>query len=63
MNKKDFLTLLVCNLASVVLLIEHFAGLELALTCLVGWTVISLIIHICVLWDYVKPVITFEEAF
>ena len=60
MNKKDFLTLLVCNLASAVLLFEFVIGLEAALNCLMVWVAISLVVHICVLWDYVKPVITFE---
>lgn len=62
MNKKDFLTLLVCNIVSVILFVELMVGLEAALVCLVAWTVISLVIHICVLWDYVKPVIIIEEV-
>jgi hypothetical protein len=53
MNKKDFFTLMACNLTTLVLLIEHFCGMDLALECMCVWTVISMIIHIFVLRDYV----------
>jgi hypothetical protein len=53
MNKKDFFTLMACNLTTLILLIEHFCGMDLALECMCVWTVISMIIHIFVLRDYV----------
>ena len=46
MNKKDFLTLIVCNIVSVILFVELLVGLEAAFVCLVVWTIISLVIHI-----------------
>ena len=53
MNKKDFFTLMACNLTTLVLLIEHFCGMDLALECMCVWTAISMIIHIFILRDYV----------
>lgn len=53
MRKKDFWTLLICNLVTLGLLIEYLSGLEVALTCLLVWIVASMIIHICVLKDYI----------
>lgn len=53
MNKKDFWTLVLFDLTSLILLIELLCGLELALFCFCAWTIISLIVHICVLKDYV----------
>jgi hypothetical protein len=61
MNKKDFLSLMFCDLVAVILLIEHYCKLDLAIWCLGGWTIASLLIHINILWKYIKPVITFEE--
>ena len=57
MNKKDFWTLLIMNITSIILLIECWCGLELALWCLCAWTIISMVVHICVLKDYI---FTFE---
>ncbi len=57
MNKKDFWTLLVMNLTSLILLIEHWCGLEAAIWVLCVWTAVSLITHIWVLRDYV---VTYE---
>lgn len=53
MNKKDFWSLMACDFVSLVLLIEHLCGLEAAVWCLYGWTVISLTIHINIWRDYV----------
>lgn len=53
MNKKDFWTLLVCNFGTLVLLLEHLSGMELALECMCVWTAISMLIHIHILRDYV----------
>jgi hypothetical protein len=61
MNKKDFWTLMVCNLATVVLLIEHLCGLELALECMCFTAIVSCIVHIWILRDYVRICITTEE--
>lgn len=61
MNKKDFWTLLICNFGVLVLLIEHLCGLELALNCMIGWCIISLLIHIHILKDYVRFSIEVEE--
>jgi hypothetical protein len=52
MNKKDFIGLMLCNAVALILLIEHWCGLELALPMLGIWSIVSLIIHICVLKDY-----------
>lgn len=61
MNKKDFLTLAIFNLGTLILLIEHWCGLELALPFMCVWTIISLIVHICVLKNYPFVVIIKEE--
>jgi hypothetical protein len=53
MKKKDFLTLLICNLGTLVLFVEHFIGLEIAGICLWLWTILSLIIHIAILKEYI----------
>jgi hypothetical protein len=61
MNKKDFWTLVLFNLGTLILLIEHFCGVELALSFMCGWTIISLIAHILVLKDYLFTVTIEEE--
>jgi hypothetical protein len=61
MNKKDFLTLMVCNFGTLVLLIEHLCGLEIALECMCVWTIVSMIIHIYILRDYVRLSVVIEE--
>lgn len=53
MNKKDFWSLMACNFTTVLLLVEHLSGLEKALECMIIWTIISLLIHIHILKDYV----------
>lgn len=62
MNKKDFWSLMACNLTTAVLLIEHLCGLEKALECMALWTIISMIVHIYILRDYVRLSITTEEV-
>ena len=62
MNKKDFWTLMACNLGTVLLLIEHLCGLEKALECMALWTIISMFVHIHILIDYVRLAITIEEV-
>ncbi len=52
MNKKDFWILMLCNIISAILLVECFCGLEAAIWCLCGWSIISAATHICVLKDY-----------
>ena len=61
MQKKDFWTLVVCNLVTVILIIEHFCGMDLALEFMIGWQILNMIIHIYVLRDYARPTITIEE--
>lgn len=61
MNKKDFWILVMFNLATLILLIEHWCGLELALPFMCVWTIVSLIVHICVLKDYIFTVTIEEE--
>lgn len=61
MNKKDFWTLVACNLVTFAILIEHLCGLELAIWCMCAWGIISAIIHINILRDYVQLRITTEE--
>ena len=61
MNKKDFLTLMMFDLTSLILLIEHLCGLELAIWCLGFWTIISLIVHICIFRDYVVTNVFIRE--
>ena len=53
MNKKDFWSLISCDIGILILLIETYIGLELSLQCLCTWTIVSMIIHIIVLKDYV----------
>ena len=53
MNKKDFWTLMLCNIVSAILLVESFCGLEAAFYTLCIWSVISAVTHICVLRNYV----------
>lgn len=61
MNKKDFWTLMLCNLVTVTILIECLFGLCLSLKCFYIWTIISLLIHINVLRDYIKVTMEVEE--
>ncbi len=61
MQKKDFWTLVVCNLATVVLLIEHLCGMNLALEFMIGWQMLNMIIHIHILRDYVRLTVVEEE--
>jgi hypothetical protein len=61
MNKRDFWILVVCNITVLALLIEHLCGLDLALWCMCICGVISAIIHIYILRDYVKIYIVEEE--
>ena len=61
MNKKDFWTLVLCNLVTVTLLIECLFGLCLSLECLCIWTLISLLIHIAILRDYIRVTIEVED--
>ena len=53
MNKKDFWTLIGCNICSLIILFEYICGLELALQSLCLWSVISAIVHINILRNYV----------
>lgn len=62
MNKKDFWTIIICNLVVLILLIEYLCGLDVAFECMVVWTVISLLVHIYILKDYVRLSITTEEV-
>jgi hypothetical protein len=52
-NKKNLITSLALNFVSIILLIEHWCGLEAAIYVLCGWTFLSLIIHINILRDYI----------
>ena len=61
MNKKDLWTMLIPDIAVAILLIEHLCGLELALELMCICAIISAIVHICILRDYVKVYITTEE--
>ena len=61
MNKKDFWKIMVCNIATVILLIEHLCGLDLALELMCCSAIISLIVFICIMRDYVKVYITTED--
>ena len=61
MNKKDFWSLMLFDIVGSILLIEHLAGLEIALEMFLGWSLISFIVHACVLKDYVR--ITVEEDY
>lgn len=62
MNKKDFWTLMACNLITALLILEHLCGLEKALECMALWTIVSMLIHIYILRDYVRLSITTEEV-
>lgn len=53
MNKKDFWTLMFFDFISVLLIIECWCGLKLAAICMCGWFMLSLVVHICILKDYV----------
>jgi hypothetical protein len=53
MDKKDFIAVVTGVSTSVILLIEHWCGLEAAIYVLVGWMILSLIVHINILRDYV----------
>lgn len=61
MNKKDFWTMLGFDFTVFVLLIEHIAGLELAFELMIATTIISLLVHIHILKDYVRLAISIEE--
>lgn len=61
MNKKDFWTLIISDLAVVILLIEHLCGLALALELMCVGAIIATIVHIYILRDYIKVYITTEE--
>ena len=62
MNKKDFWTLMIMNITSLILLVECFCGLDIAVCYLCVWSIISLVTHICVLKDYVFiPVFVRED--
>ena len=54
MNKKDFWTCMIFNIVSAILFIEHLAGLELAFEFFIGCIIISLIVHIFILRDYIR---------
>lgn len=53
MNKKDFCMLMLFDFGSFVLLIEHLFGLDLAFGIFSIWTIISMLVHIYILRDYV----------
>ena len=61
MNKTDFWSLIILNLVALILLVEHWCGLELALPILIIWSIISLIVHIWILKDYIFTVTVEEE--
>ena len=61
MNKKDFWTLMFCDIAVLIIFVEHLCGLELALECMCFTAIVSCIVHICILRDYVRICITTEE--
>ena len=54
MNKKDFFALLCSNIPTVILLVEHLCGMALALECMIAWLIVSMLIHINILRDYVR---------
>lgn len=62
MNKKDFWTLIGCNLTTGILLIEHLCGLDKALECMIFWTIISMLIHIHILKDYIRLAVEIREV-
>ena len=53
MRKMDLLYLLIFAIGEIVLLIETWIGLELAVEILAGWTIFSLIAFIFIMRDYV----------
>lgn len=61
MNKKDFWTLVACNFVTLILLVEHLCGLDIALECMCLWTALSMIIHIYILRDYARLSVVVEE--
>jgi hypothetical protein len=61
--KKEFLVSLVCCLVFIILLVQTLIGMELALGCLVMWSIISLIAHIYILRDCISIEFCFEEDF
>lgn len=61
MNKKDFWTLMACNFVTLILLVEHLCGLDIALECMCLWTALSMTIHIYILRDYVRLSVVVEE--
>lgn len=54
MNKKDFITMFVCNIIVALLLIEHLCGVDLALECMCIWGIVASIVNICILRNYVR---------
>lgn len=61
MNKKDFWTLMACNFTTLLLLVEHLCGMDLALECMCIWTMVSMLIHIHILKDYVRVHVFVED--
>lgn len=53
MRKMDLLYLLIFAIGEIVLLIETWIGLELAVEILTGWTIFALIAFIFIMRDYV----------
>jgi hypothetical protein len=49
------MTLALCNITTALFVLEHCCGLEIALECLAFWIVISLVAHLNVLRNYIKP--------
>jgi hypothetical protein len=60
MNKKDFMTLIIYDIVTLLLLIEHLCGLELALALMCIWTMISMIAHISIFKDYIFAIVVEE---
>lgn len=63
MNKRDFWALMGCNLITVTLLLEHLSGLCLALEIMCIWTIISMLVHINILLDYIRIPVFVKEDF
>jgi hypothetical protein len=61
MCKKDFWMSILFNLISVILLIEHWCGLDLAFEFMIGWTIISLFVHIYILRDHMPIWVELED--
>ena len=53
MRKKDFLASVLFNSGTLILFLEHLAGLRFALELMCYWTIVSLIVHIWILKDYI----------